>query len=219
MGKRHIRVDETLGLEREYTVAYDRKAKQGEWIVPITVRPPYYVVGDYGRVEHTFRHEVSAKFDSNYEGVPWTIPHANYGVLEPTKYVIIEGVTYRLADRKAEVGESIVAKDKEWMSKKLHGDWRKKSNSSPVAKVLSKLPRSCVVNKFGTLLTDDSYYVLVQILTEEAQPEDAKPITRCFMCEKELFEGDTVRIYNITTFCSATCVADGLTYTEVLTDK
>lgn len=49
-----------------------------------------------------------------------------------------------------------------------------------------------------------------------AEPDEHKPLALCTFCDTELYQGDTVRMLDHETYCSATCVADAMTYTKTL---
>jgi hypothetical protein len=48
------------------------------------------------------------------------------------------------------------------------------------------------------------------------EPDEVKPVAECDFCEKDLFTGDTVRMFDNDMYCSAECVANAYTYLEEL---
>lgn len=89
MTKLHYIYDEELKVEREYEEA-DRKA----------------VVGDYVYLNNVERAVLTQKVDYDSEGLfLW----GDYSTLSPTGNVRIDGELFKLVDRRAEVGEKIIA--------------------------------------------------------------------------------------------------------------
>ncbi|OTQ84490.1 hypothetical protein BG31_17135 [Bacillus subtilis subsp. subtilis] len=105
----HVLADETLGgIKREY-IEVDRKAEVGEKII-VTEKMAFYMddmrVGNiYKAIDVDGEGDVIVKDDADEEA---TAIKDGYHVLEPTDIVHIDGVRYKMVDRKAKVGEKII---------------------------------------------------------------------------------------------------------------
>lgn len=95
MSKIHVLPDEKLnGIPREY-IEVERKANAGEKIIGKNTGNIYTVLNVFSS---------SIETDTRQH-----IHHQDYFVLEPTDIVRIDGERYRMVDRKANVGEKIIA--------------------------------------------------------------------------------------------------------------
>jgi len=59
----------------------------------------------------------------------------------------------------------------------------------------------------------------LETMARFAEPDDVKPLAVCAFCDSELHGGETVRIYDSETYCSAECVADAVSYIKTLGDE
>ncbi len=109
--KTHVIKDESLGgIEREY-IEVERKADVGDKVIVLSdgterfsageVVEPFEVNEEYGIfVEHERGTNI------NHRGA--CLLHSEYKTLEPTDIVHVDGIRYRMVDRKAEVGERVI---------------------------------------------------------------------------------------------------------------
>jgi hypothetical protein len=120
MSKVHVIKDENLGGVLREFVEVDRKAEVGEYIIRD---------GVVRKVTQRGVHPESVEFEGYYdegcddEIIGWF--DGAYKTLEPTDIVHIDGQRYRMADRKAEVGERIIIIDADivdYLSNYKNGD-------------------------------------------------------------------------------------------------
>jgi DNA-binding ferritin-like protein len=113
-GKVHVLPDENLGgVLREY-VEVDREAEVGDLIKVVKACDPnQYDEGGIYKVRQVSEH---IRIDSKYGGTVFMYDD-EYVVIEPTDIVHIDGVRYRLVDRKAKVGEKVIV-TADWFDKK-----------------------------------------------------------------------------------------------------
>jgi hypothetical protein len=104
-GKVNVLPDENLGgVLREY-VEVDREAEVGDLIKVVKAcDPDQYDEGGIYKVRQVSEH---IRIDSKYGGTVFMYDD-EYVVIEPTDIVHIDGVRYRLVDRKAKVGEKVI---------------------------------------------------------------------------------------------------------------
>ncbi|WP_431805488.1 hypothetical protein [Bacillus pumilus] len=169
----HVLKDEKLGVDREY-VAVDRDAEVGEKI--IVIDSPIYPKGHVSDVIKLGRFSEVYADGSCYlaEGVDGDNyiegMCEHYHVLEPTDIIHIDGERYRLEDRKAEVGEEVIAKN-------VDGKWPKL-----VSEVLIRLRYSVIINgriingKKATFIDHGFYYVLTPV-QDDPEPKESDVIT------------------------------------------
>lgn len=108
MSKTHLIADESLGGVLREFVEVDREAKDGDFAVfktkykGITPGKPY-------EINVTKSHGGMIEFyDDNGDEHWWGIPSEEFTIVESTDIVQIDGVRYRMVDRKAEVGEKVI---------------------------------------------------------------------------------------------------------------
>ena len=112
----HLIKDESLGgLKREY-VEVDRKADVGDYVIctGICVQGRFYKEGDVGKFLYYCDDypSIKVKFDDDLIGLredgECYVGNDKYRTLDPTDIVYVEGVRYKLVDRRAEVGEMVI---------------------------------------------------------------------------------------------------------------
>lgn len=177
----HVLKDEKLGVDREY-VAVDRDAEVGETIVVTKsdyVEGEIYEIGHYGKVYTVHGDgEVNAdfnRFDNSFvdDDGKWFVGDEDssaYHVLEPTDIVRIDGERYRLEDRKAEVGEEVIAKN-------VDGRW-----PGLISVVDGKLRsyvtiHERVINGNRATVIDHGYYYVLTPVQDAAEAQESDVIT------------------------------------------
>lgn len=177
----HVLKDEKLGVDREY-VAVNRNAKVGETIVVTKaeyVEGEIYEIGHYGKVNITVGDGgVNADFngfDNSFvdDVGKWFVGDedcSEYHVLEPTDIVRIDGERYRLEDRKAEVGEEVIAKN-------VDGRW-----PGLISVVDGKLRayvtiHERIINGNRATVIDHGYYYVLTPVQDDAEPKESDVIT------------------------------------------
>jgi len=166
----HVLKDEKLGVDREY-VAVDRKAEVGEKIYTLVAcGGGYYVKGEYGVVHSSDEISALAKFESNYLNDYWFINNEKYHVLEPTDIVHIDGERYRLEDRKAEVGEEVIAKN-------VDGNWPKLVSDVTASHRTAVSITKQLINDSWASVIDHGYYYVLTPVQDASEPKESDVIT------------------------------------------
>lgn len=165
----HVLKDEKLGVDREY-VAVDRNAEVGEKIYTLVDGSDYFGKGEYGFVHSLDGNCVRARFERNYMHRTWLINNKNYHVLEPTDIVHIDGERYHLEDRKAEVGEEVIAKNNDGKWPKLVSDV---TESHRTAVSITKQ----LINDSWASVIDHGYYYVITPVQDAAEAQESDVIT------------------------------------------
>ncbi|WP_428841042.1 hypothetical protein [Bacillus velezensis] len=164
----HVLADETLGgIKREY-VEVDRKAEVGEKIVIVNAdvqcEAPY---------NNGYLFEVESLLSCS-RGIQTSchrdIFDFEYHVLEPTDIVHIDGESYVLTDRKAEVGEKVIVVDADVRGEEPYDN----GNIFEVRK--SHKLSNAISTVCGRVIAHGEYRVLVPVESAEDEPKPADPI-------------------------------------------
>lgn len=165
----HVLKDEKLGVDREY-IAVDRNAEVGEAIYTLVDGGGFYRKGEYGVVHCLAGNCARASFESNIDNEIWLINHENYHVLEPTDIVHIDGERYRLEDRKAEVGEEVIAKN-------VDGKWPKLvSDVTESHRTAVSITKQLINDSWASVIDHGYYYVLTPV-QDDTEPKESDVIT------------------------------------------
>ena len=161
--KRHYIADEELGgVEREYTET-DRRAVVGD-----------YIVGNSGAI-----YEVNNVSDSGtvFGEISVVAHRGDYKTLSPTDIIRHNGERYRMVDRKADVGESILIVD-EYMSggKYSEGDVLKVDGVGSSGVYVNSAKTKIGPNNSG-YISYGEYIVLEPVIDERETdaPSDSQP--------------------------------------------
>ncbi|WP_051149991.1 hypothetical protein [Bacillus safensis] len=169
----HVLKDEKLGVDREY-VAVNRNAEVGEKIVIVEKsdwQDPYNE-GDIFTVDYLSESDdcvrsAAAISDYSEKG---TIFHTEYDVLEPTDIVHIDGERYRLEDRKAEVGEEVIAKN-------VDGKWPKLVSDVTASHRTAVSITKQLINDSWASVIDHGYYYVLTPVQDAAEAQESDVIT------------------------------------------
>lgn len=166
----HVLKDEKLGIDREY-VAVVRDAEVGEKIIVTFSRDfPEGFIANVRELDDDYD-DGSCYLDKDHRGEDYldgTLEE--YHVLEPTDIVHIDGERYRLEDRKAEVGELVIAKN-------VDGKW-----PGLVSEVLDSLRYAVtisgrVINGKKATVIDHGYYYVLTPVQDAAEAQESDIIT------------------------------------------
>lgn len=177
----HVLKDEKLGVDREY-VAVDRDAEVGDTVV--VTKSDYdvgeiYEIGHYGKVHTVHGYgEINADFngfDNSFvdDDGKWFVGDgecSEYHVLEPTDIVHIDDERYRLEDRKAEVGEEVIAKN-------VDGKWPKLVSDVTASHRTAVSITKQLINDSWAAVIDHGYYYVLTPVPDASEPKESDVIT------------------------------------------
>ncbi|MGM0966968.1 MAG: hypothetical protein ACQEWR_00190 [Bacillota bacterium] len=166
----HVLKDEKLGIDREY-VAVDRNAEVGEKITVTFSRDfPEGFIANVKELDDSYD-DGSCYLDKAHRGEDYldgTLEE--YHVLEPTDIVHIDGERYRLEDRKAEVGEEVIAKN-------VDGKWPKLVSDVTASHRTAVSITKQLINDSWASVIDHGYYYVLTPVQDAAEAKESDVIT------------------------------------------